>query len=662
MRSLLTVAVFAAGLLGLLSAGVTGHPAQDKKKDQPKAKADPLANKPDEATLKQIAAKTEQLRKAIGAIKDNPNSPDAEICLRAAENIVNFDEWYAADAGKKTLQVLDMGLDRAAKLARGAMPWRKTTGQWVVLGFRSAVDDTAQPCAVLYPPGYDENKKYRLDIILHGRDATLTEAKFIAANEGKAGPKDLDHIELQVFGRGNNAYRWAGETDVFEARGVVNQYYNFHRVVLRGFSMGGAGTWHIGLHHPDQFCAIGPGAGFTTTRGYVGNLPAKLPDYQERCLHIYDAVDYAENVFNVPVVAYSGEIDPQKKAADNIENALKGFKETFKFTHLVAPGLEHKMPPEWMAKADAEYRKYTETAREAMPNRTRFVTYTERYNKCDWATNIGLETPYSKATIDVVRKDDGLTIATQNIRHFWVWVHALPKGCRSVVVDGQKLDLDAPYLLDASVVPLLVKANGQWKPETFTTLNDKMKRVKGGPIDDAFRYGFLIVPPSGAGWYPIPNAHFASDMKRFGNEWERYFRGQIQSTTSAAYDPTTRREHMSKSLVLFGDPQSNPLIAKVLPKLPITWTKDELVVNGVKYDPKTHVPVLIYPNPLGGGYVVLNSGHTFKEADLKGTNALLYPRLGDWAVIKPTPTEKDPTAYEVAAAGIFDSNWQFEKK
>ena len=115
--------------------------------------------------------------------------------------------------------------------------------------------------------------------------------------------------------------------------------------------------------------------------------------------------------------------------------------------------------------------------------------------------------------------------------------------------------------------------------------------------------------------------------------------------------------------MLFGDPQSNPLIAKVLPKLPIIWTKDKLVVNGVEYDPKTHVPVLIYPNPMDDNrtYVVINSGHTFKEADLKGTNALLYPRLGDWAVLKPTPTAKDPAAYEVVAAGLFDENWQFPK-
>ena len=43
----------------------------------------------------------------------------------------------------------------------------------------------------------------------------------------------------------------------------------------------------------------------------------------------------------------------------------------------------------------------------------------------------------------------------------------------------------------------------------------------------------------------------------------------------------------------------------------------------------------------------------------EGDQRLLYPRLGDWAVIKPTPTEKDPAAYEVVAAGLFDENWQF---
>ena len=114
------------------------------------------------------------------------------------------------------------------------------------------------------------------------------------------------------------------------------------------------------------------------------------------------------------------------------------------------------------------------------------------------------------------------------------------------------------------------------------------------------------------------------------------------------------------NLVLFGDPASNPWIARVVAKLPIKWTRDELVVNGVRYDPKTHLPVLIYPNPLNPRrYVVLNSGHTFHAADFQGTNALLYPRLGDYAVLRLTGA--DPLAVEVTTAGLFDEYWQMPK-
>jgi hypothetical protein len=169
---------------------------------------------------------------------------------------------------------------------------------------------------------------------------------------------------------------------------------------------------------------------------------------------------------------------------------------------------------------------------------------------------------------------------------------------------------------------------------------------------------FKVIAPVAVGWYLPCDTYSSTSRERFIREWDKYFRGKLQ-----VYDPDMIEKKPDENLILFGDPESNPLIAQVLPKLPITWTKEKLIVNGVEYDSKTHVPVLIYPNPLNPNrYVVLNSGHTFHEADFKGTNALLYPRLGDWAVIKPTPTAKDPTAHEVDAAGLFDENWQFPKK
>src|SRR5262249_12610744 len=148
-----------------------------------------------------------------------------------------------------------------------------------------------------------------------------------------------------------------------------------HRIILRGFSMGGAGTWHLGLHHPSRWRLLGPGAGFTTTRGYVKEL-GKLTPAQEACLHIYDAVDYAENAFDVPIVAYAGSKDPQLQAARNIEARLKELHLSNRMTLLEAPGLRHEFPAAWRAKAQKEYAKILKKKYDEYPSRVQFATYT----------------------------------------------------------------------------------------------------------------------------------------------------------------------------------------------------------------------------------------------------------------------------------------------
>jgi hypothetical protein len=101
-----------------------------------------------------------------------------------------------------------------------------------------------------------------------------------------------------------------------------------------------------------------------------------------------------------------------------------------------------------------------------------------------------------------------------------------------------------------------------------------------------------------------------------------------------------------------------------LPELPLKWTKEELHVGAHWHVAANHAPALIQPNPLPGAegrYVVLNSGHTFHEKELAAVNYLLFPRLGDWAVLKvggkvpDNPSE--PLDEEVVRAGICDERW-----
>jgi hypothetical protein len=186
----------------------------------------------------------------------------------------------------------------------------------------------------------------------------------------------------------------------------------------------------------------------------------------------------------------------------------------------------------------------------------------------------------------------------------------------------------------------------------------KMTRLQG-PIDDAFMEPFVCVLGTGTPWHEATQKYAEASLHRFQQEWEKYLRGPLPIKRD---DELTDDDLSGRHLILFGDPASNSLIGQVLDSLPLRWTKEQIELGGKTYAAAEHVPVLIYPSPLSTGhYVVLNSGHTFHAADFRGTNALLYPRLGDYAVLKPAPTDKDPAAAEVVTAGLFDDSWQIKK-
>jgi pimeloyl-ACP methyl ester carboxylesterase len=630
---------------------------------------------PTAEVLKEIETKTAKLAARIDGLRKDKKThellPDVEIYLRGAVNIVRFKEFYHKDSGKWTLDALDRGLERADQLAKGETPWTKLATRNVLRAYRSGVDGTAQPYGVTYPLDYgkDPKKTWRVDVVLHGRDSKLTEMAFINRHDGKRKPAaEQDWVQIDIFGRGNNAYRWAGETDVlaateaFFAREKEEKRGNLpdrRKVVLRGFSMGGAGTWHLGLHHPDKWCVMGPGAGFTTTHGYAWKGKKALPEYQERCLRIYDAVDYAENARMVPIIAYSGGDDSQKLAADNIENRLKVLK-IGGMTHLVAPGLGHTMPAEWFKKANELWSKHANAGRPPAlwydgKVKLSFVTYSTKFASSEIIWIRGLERHYEKAVVEVDTTIDRWRITTRNVRELGI----MP---RNVKIDEQDIDYPAPTN-ESLAGYMLVKREMRW------TLQSNLKRDSTalqkkpglqGPIDDAFAQPFVCVVGSGDTWHPSTKKHVAAKLAAFKYDWGNHWRGELPTTGDYAVTPNDINE---KNLILFGDPSSNLTLAQILPKLPLKWTKDEIEFAGKKYKASEHVPVMIFPNPLNPSkYVVLNTGHTWPSEDYAKSNAFLYPRLGDYAILRMTPTATDAAAYEVATAGLFSEFWQVEKK
>ena len=91
----------------------------------------------------------------------------------------------------------------------------------------------------------------------------------------------------------------------------------------------------------------------------------------------------------------------------------------------------------------------------------------------------------------------------------------------------------------------------------------------------------------------------------------------------------------------------------------IRWDARQLSVGRKTFDAVQHTLVMVYPNPLEQRrYVVLNSGHSFHANELAATNATLFPRFGDYAVLHLRQPIGTPVESEVLMAGYFDEEWK----
>ena len=117
------------------------------------------------------------------------------------------------------------------------------------------------------------------------------------------------------------------------------------RIVIRGFSLGGHSAWHLGAHFASDWAVVAPGAGFSESREFLIMFEKdKLlaTPIEQTLWQLYDAPAYAENFRNVPVVAYSGENDKQKQAADLMASVLQ--KAGIQLTHVIGPGTGAQVP------------------------------------------------------------------------------------------------------------------------------------------------------------------------------------------------------------------------------------------------------------------------------------------------------------------------------
>ncbi len=592
------------------------------------------------AVRTELADELTRLQK-IAENLDHPRKSDAGVFLKGVEFALINGEFYAErdfDTARQHLEIAAQRLENPGSVAKTGL---------VVRGYESSIDGSIQPYGLETPENLDLSKPVPLLVWLHGRGDKTTDLHFIErcrtrsqAFQGKITDQQRC-VVIHPFGRQCIGWKHAGEIDVFEAIDDAKQALGLvtDKRLLAGFSMGGAGAWHIGAHYPGLFAAIHAGAGFAETAEYNRLKPEDHPVWYEKALWgLYDVPNYARNLLNVRVLAYSGENDKQKQAADLMARELA--KHGHELEHVIGPGMGHKyhdeaVPRIFEALLAAEPWNPSDPLAEI-----RFQTRTLRYSQIGPFQVTGLEEHWKDTRVDL-KLEDGKTrvAATKNVSSL-----ILPSGpCR---IDGQNLGSTRNR-------PLKLRKSGEtWEIGQLSGLR-KRPRLQG-PIDDAFMAPFLVVLPTKKSANPAIQRWFDFEIAHFAKRWRELFRGHPRLKRA---DEVTKDDVRDFNLICWGEPSTNAVIGAILDGLPLIWDEN-LVLGEHRLDSAVHLPALIYPNPRNPqNYIVLNSGPTFRENHDR-TNSLQNPKLPDWALIDVRQAPDGESPGKVVAADFFDEAWE----
>ncbi|HEX3135658.1 MAG TPA: hypothetical protein VHX44_19000 [Planctomycetota bacterium] len=497
----------------------------------------------------------------------SPYVADIQVFLKALDFALRYNKFYDEKNITKDVAKADWALNQAKERLEklDTHPWTTQKGL-VIRGFTSAIDGTVQPYGLVIPEGLDLSKPAPLYVWLHGRQSKEPDLQFLygrSKNQGEVHPDDT--IVLHAFGRQCIGFKGPGEIDVLEAIAHAETQYKIdhERIVLMGFSMGGGGSKSLGCHYTDHFCCIHTGAGYSETARFCRLKPENYPPpYEQTLWTVNDVPNYVRNLFNIPFSCYSGEKDGQIQAAQVLEESFKEHGKTL--IHLIGPDTAHKYHPETLKQALALVKEAVVKGRPVDQPTLSFQTRTLQYNKLFWVEALGLDEHWKDTRIDAEAKGSAVDLKTVNLNRLRVSWPALVKGGGTVTVDGTAVKLAKVPATGAE----LVKDGGTWRAAKDGD-DEGLRKRPGlqGPIDDCFNSAFLVVEPTGTSFNAKFDRWSKAEAAHFHERWSIVICGDLRvKKDTEVTDDDFKKYHV----LLWSDAVSNKLMAKVLPKLPIS--------------------------------------------------------------------------------------------
>jgi dienelactone hydrolase len=415
-------------------------------------------------------------------------------------------------------------------------------------------------------------------------------------------PKTWAHI-VAPTGRRPYGFDWEdwGRMDVLEVLSDADKHYpsDSRRTYLTGDSMGGHGTWHLGVTYPDIFAAIGPSGGWASFWSYGGGMPSvqnpnPLEELELRSYLPSDTVQQLGNLSETGVYMLHGADDETVPVAQArfMRSRLAAFHGNFAYYE--KPGAEHSWSegscdwPPMMEFFQRTSRPVPE-ARQSIDFATADPAVSSR---CDWLAIEAQQEPL-KLSHAVVRQDvDTRTFVgqTTNVARLAIDVsHLTPGQTIDVTLDGQQMEWIAWPAEDERL--WFEHQDKQWR-----NVGAPSSKVKGpdrsGTFKSAFDHDALLV--FGTGGTEEEN-HWAESKARYDAEtfWYRGG-GSFEMLRDADFDAVRAP---GRNIILYGNADTNSAWKQLLADCPVQVRRGQLRV-GDRTDSGDDLGVLlVYPRP-----------------------------------------------------------------
>lgn len=523
--------------------------------------------------------------------------------------------------------------DRLEELYRTNRETQPEPGAMTPLYLRSRTDGSVQPYAIRLPRDFTRDRTYPLVVQLHGLNFMEVLSGSRVRYRGMGGPQwieaDLPVIYVNCFGRPSTFYRGMGEEDVLEVIDEVKKRFpvNADRVFIMGHSMGGSGSYTVGLHYPDRFGGIMPIDGAMGARvGGAQTPPA--PAWMEPQIAIHNPTKLYPNARNVDVFFKNAGAGIQGRSTEFTDGIVEegGFSTAESF-----PRMPHNFGDQYpYAHFVTELIQHPIRRR---PSEIKYYTNTLRYDRAYWITIDRLTRHNADARVVATCDDEkgAIRVTTTNIDALTLRLDDSPaaKG-GPLVVDGTTV---IPSL--SGGVVSLSKQDGSWKTGLWKGPALTKKHGLQGPIDDAFNSRFLAVYGEGDRDLAIAELDAVRNPPSVLD-----IHGDFPMKEAAR---VTTEDVESANLILFGTPESNLVLRRIAPSLPPALL--QVGDDGAR-------SVFIYPNPENPArYVVVWPA---KLLSVPG-DAPRYSWIMPLSLLPDHLRVKDG---KVVSGGHFDSDWK----